>query len=197
MIGIIEYNAGNIQSICNALSALGQDFRIITKPQELKRVTKVIFPGVGAAGSAMQSLLENNFIEAIPRLQMPFLGICIGMQLLADFSEEGGVQCLGIIPGKVKKIPAELKIPHIGWNKVRFAASSPLTRTLNDSNRNFFYFVNSYYFDAPEQYVIGKTPYGISFPSMVQKENFFGIQFHAEKSGTNGMALLRNFCEQC
>ncbi len=195
MIGIIEYNAGNIQSVCSALSALGQDFQIITKPKELKRVKKVIFPGVGAAGSAMQSLLENGFIDAIPRLQMPFLGICIGMQLLADFSEEDNVLCLGIIPGRVKKIPVGLKVPHIGWNEVRLEKTSCLTR--NCADRKFFYFVNSYYFDAPQQYVIGKTPYGINFPSVVQKENFFGIQFHAEKSGESGIALLRNFCESC
>lgn len=199
MIAIIDYGASNIQSVANALAKLGQKFKVVQNPQELARLEtdtdKVILPGVGAAGAAMQRLLETGLTEAIPRLKVPFLGICLGMQLLADFSEEGNVQCLSIIPGKVIVIPNGVKIPQIGWNKVSVRKKCPLTGDIPDES--FFYFVNSFYFDAPDEYVIGKTDYGISFPSIVQKNNFYAVQFHPEKSGETGLDLLRNFCEKC
>lgn len=196
MIAIIDYGANNLQSVCNAFTTLKQKYIVVRKPQELARAKKIILPGVGAAGSAMQNLLERGFIEAIPRLTVPFLGICMGLQLLADLSEEGNVQCLSIIPGRVRKFSAQnLKVPQIGWNKVEFVRESPLLAGIPDGS--FFYFVNSFYFDAPRENVLGITQYGIPFASIMQKENFYGVQFHPEKSGPLGLQLLRNFCELC
>lgn len=196
MIAVIDYGASNLQSVCNALNTLKQPYKVVSKPQELADADKVILPGVGAAGSAMQALLESDFIEAIPRLKVPFLGICLGMQLLADFSEEDNVQCLSIIRGRVKKFTSkQLKIPQIGWNKVEFIQPSPLFEGI--PNDSYFYFVNSFYFDVPKENILGQTLYGLPFCSILQKENFYATQFHPEKSGKLGLRLLRNFCEQC
>lgn len=195
MITIIDYGASNLRSVANALTKIGAAYSIVTSPRALENATKVIIPGVGAAGSAMQRLLETGFIEAIPRLTVPVLGICLGMQLCADFSEENMTQCLGIIPGKVKKFPAGQKIPQIGWNTVHVRQPSPLFQNIPDES--FFYFVHSYYFDAPEACALAETDYGISFSSVVQKNNFYAVQFHPEKSGSAGLQLLRNFCELC
>lgn len=196
MIAVINYGAGNIKSVCNALEKLGQSYKVVSKPSELACAGKVVLPGVGAAGSAMQSLLETGFIEAIPRLRVPVLGICLGLQLLAYFSEENNVECLSIIPGRVKKFEGrELKIPQIGWNKVEFKRESPLLNGIPTGS--YFYFVNSFYLDTDEENVIGTTDYGISFASIVQKDNFYATQFHPEKSGEIGLKLFRNFCEKC
>lgn len=196
MIAVIDYGAGNLGSVCNALKKLKQNFRIVRSPRDIARAKKVILPGVGAAGSAMQGLLETGFIDVIPRLEKPFLGICLGMQLLASFSEEDATTCMGIIPGSVKKFPAAaLKIPQIGWNTVKFLKKSPLFWKVPDES--YFYFVNSFYFDAPRETVIGQSDYGLSFPSAIQSKNFYAVQFHPEKSGEIGLQLLRNFCEKC
>lgn len=199
MIAIIDYGASNLQSVCNALKKLRQEFTVVKNPQSLAGAKKVLLPGVSASGPAMQQLLESGFIDYIAGLKIPFLGICLGMQLLANFSEESNVQCLSIIPGKVKKIPSEkLKVPHIGWNKVALlnaSAQSPLL--VGISNESYFYFVHSFYFEAPEEMTIGKTYYGIGFSSIIQKKNFYGVQFHPEKSGEIGLQLLNNFCTQC
>ncbi|MEK7524055.1 MAG: imidazole glycerol phosphate synthase subunit HisH [Patescibacteria group bacterium] len=194
MIGVIDYGAGNLQSVASALTKLEKAFFVAEKPKDLVRAERVILPGVGSAGSAVQNLLESGFIDVIAGLKVPFLGICLGLQLLADFSEEGGVQCLSIIPGRVKKfVSSTLKIPQIGWNKVELVKPSPLTKNIADEE--YFYFVNSYYFDAPAENIIGKTLYGRPFPSIIQKNNFYGVQFHPEKSGECGLQLLRNFCD--
>lgn len=196
MIAIINYGAGNIKSVCNALEKLEQSYKAVSNLGELACAKKVILPGVGAAGSAMQSLLEAGFIEAIPRLTVPVLGICLGLQLLADFSEENNVECLSVISGRVRKFPGqELKIPQIGWNKVAFKKRSPFLDGIPSGN--YFYFVNSYYLDAAEEDVLGETDYGVSFASIVRKSNFYATQFHPEKSGEIGLKLLRNFCEKC
>lgn len=196
MIAIIDYGAGNLQSVANALKKLGQKFKIAETPQALARAERVILPGVGSAGAAMQRMLETGFIDAIPRLKVPFLGICLGLQLLADFSGEDNTECLAVVPGRVKKFSQEeVKVPQIGWNKVNFAKKSPLTADIVDEN--YFYFVNSYYFDAPDEYVIATTDYGVSFASIIQKENFYATQFHPEKSGELGLQLLNNFCTKC
>jgi len=196
MIAIIDYGAGNIQSVCNALKKIGQEFKIANSPEGLKDADKIIMPGVGSAGAAMQSLLESNLIEAISGSGVPFLGICLGMQLLADFSEEDGVQCCAIIPGRVRKFnDGRLKVPHMGWNKVERTQKSPLLQGIGDGN--YFYFVHSFYFDAPQEFVVAQTIYGIKFPAIIQKDNFYAVQFHPEKSGPMGLQLLRNFCEKC
>lgn len=196
MIAIIDYGASNLQSVCNALKKLEQPFKVVKKPRELVDAKKVILPGVGAAGNSMQALLKSGFAKAMPRLQIPFLGICLGLQLLADFSEEGPVQCLSIIRGRIKKFSTlGLKVPQIGWNKVNFIKQSPLFTKI--PNESYFYFVNSFYFDAPKENILGTTNYGIPFASIVQKGNFYATQFHPEKSGHLGLKLLRNFCELC
>ncbi|MBU1992474.1 imidazole glycerol phosphate synthase subunit HisH, partial [Patescibacteria group bacterium] len=127
--------------------------------------------------------------------KIPFLGICLGLQLLADFSHEDNTKCFGIIPGEVKRFPEFVKIPQIGWNKVSFMGKPPLLEGIPD--KNYFYFVNSFYFDTPEDFILGQTNYGVVFPSIVQKNNFYATQFHPEKSGEIGFKLLRNFCEKC
>ncbi|MFA6521183.1 MAG: imidazole glycerol phosphate synthase subunit HisH [Candidatus Gracilibacteria bacterium] len=196
MIAIIDYGAGNIQSVCNALKKIGQEFKIANSPEGLCGADKIIMPGVGSAGAAMQSLLESNLIEAISGSGVPFLGICLGMQLLADFSEEDGVQCCSIIPGRVRKFnDGRLKVPHMGWNKVERTQKSPLLSGIGDGN--YFYFVHSFYFDAPQEFVVAQTIYGLKFPAIIQKDNFYAVQFHPEKSGPMGLQLLRNFCEKC
>lgn len=196
MIAVVDYGASNLQSVCNALKKLNQSYKVVTKPQELADAQKVILPGVGAAGSAMEALCKSGFRKSIPRLKIPFIGICLGMQLLADFSEENNVKCLSIISGRVKKFSAQkLKVPQIGWNKVEFTKQSPLFKGI--ANGSYFYFVNSFYFEAPEENVIGKTNYGIPFVSIVQNNNFYATQFHPEKSGPLGLKLLRNFCQLC
>jgi len=193
MIQIIDYGAGNIRSVQNALKQLDIKSKVISSAKELKTDCKTIFPGVGAAGSAMQQLNERGFTDVIPRIEAPFLGICLGMQLLMDFSEENSIECLGIIDGKVRKFPKTVKIPQIGWNKVK--QELPQNLLFNGiTDQSYFYFVNSYYVDSDS---IGTTTYGANFASVTNKKNFYGVQFHPEKSGEIGLKLLNNFCKLC
>ena len=194
MIAIIDYKAGNTGSVKNALDRLGVSSVITADPAEITNAKGVIFPGQGRAGPAMQELKRTGLDKLIPGLKQPFLGICLGMQLMAKVSEEDDTACLGIVPGVCRKFPATLKTPQLGWNKVDFVKKSPLTDDIKSGQ--YFYFVNSYYFDADEDYIAGTTSYGFDFPSMVQKDNFFAVQFHPEKSGEPGGQLLRNFCEE-
>ena len=192
-IAIIDYGASNLQSVANALTSLGKSFEIINDPEKLVNFDKVILPGVGAAGSAMEKLTESGFAEVLPKLKVPTLGVCLGLQLFGDFSEEGSIRCLSIVPGKVKKFQTELKVPHMGWNKVDLIKESPLT--MNIPNNSFFYFVHSYYLEMKDKFIIGKTAYDINFPAIIQKDNFYAVQFHPEKSGEWGLKLLSNFCD--
>ncbi len=194
-IAIIDYGASNLQSVANALTSLGKPFEIISDPEKLTDFDKVILPGVGAAGSAMKKLTESGFAEALPKLKVPTLGVCLGLQLFGGFSEEGNTKCLSIVPGKVKKFQTELKVPHMGWNKVDLVKESSLT--MNIPNNSFFYFVHSYYLATEDKFVIGKTAYDINFPAIIQKDNFYAVQFHPEKSGEWGLKLLANFCDLC
>ncbi len=193
MIAIIDYKAGNIGSVQNALKHLGVDDVVTNDPSEIQAAQAVIFPGQGRAGPAMKELRKLGLDKTIPTLTQPFLGICLGMQLLADTSEEDETNCLGVVPGRCRKFPASLKLPQIGWNVVNCVQDSPLTRAVTD--KEYFYFVNSYYFDAEEPYIVATTGYGFDFPSIVQKDNFYAVQFHPEKSGDAGEQLLKNFCE--
>lgn len=197
MIQIIDYGAGNIRSVENALKKLGVDYRIVSSVSELKSDRKVIFPGVGAALSAMRGLTERGLIGALKNFKAPVLGICLGMQILLDNSCEGDVSCLGVINGNVKKFNSELgvKVPQIGWNKVKQNISSPLFEGVLDES--YFYFVNSYFADVDKDFVLGVTDYGVAFPSVIRKDNFYGVQFHPEKSGEVGLKLLNNFCKLC
>jgi glutamine amidotransferase len=193
MIAIIDYKGGNIASVKNALDRLGASFLVTSKPSEILAADGVIFPGQGRAGSALEELKRTGVDRALPRISKPFLGICLGMQLLADFSDEDKTPCLGIIGGRCRRFPAIVKSPHLGWNKVQIEEASSLTKGIKSGE--YFYFVHSYYFDAVPQSVTGTTNYGFSFPSIVQQDNFFAVQFHPEKSGAAGDRLLRNFCE--
>ena len=194
MIQIIDYGAGNMQSIKNALKKLGENYEVISSPQELRADGKVIFAGVGAAGSAMANLKKSGFDKVLPKLKNPFLGICLGMQLLFESSAEDGVSCLGILKGDVRRFPLGLTVPQIGWNKV---AVNDSVLFMDIPQGNYFYFVNSYYCKPTERGSVAETEYGITFCSAIQKENFYGVQFHPEKSGKIGAKVLDNFINLC
>lgn len=196
MITIIDYGASNLQSVCNALQQLGYEYCIVADPERLSQATKIILPGVGSAGQAMKNLEQRGFIDTIRQLKIPCLGICLGMQLFMNFSEEDKTACLGIIPGLVKRFQTELKVPHMGWNEVNFVKKSQLTENIPNNSR--FYFVHSYYVQPEsEDAVVAKTLYNSAFCSILEKDNFYAVQFHPEKSGQAGLQILRNFCELC
>lgn len=195
-LAIIKYNAGNIQSVINALAMLGVEANVTDVADELFAADKVIFPGVGAAASAMDSLKQNQLDTVIRQLRQPVLGICVGMQLLFDHSEEGDTTCLGIIPYKVKKFTpvqnedhSRLKVPQIGWNDI-FDLKSELFTGIKE--HSFVYYVHSYYAEL-NPYCIARTDYGITYTGAVQKDNFYGVQFHTEKSAAVGSKILENF----
>jgi len=192
MIAIVDYNAGNVASVENALTKLGYNFVLTADPNVINSCSHIILPGQGRAGMAMKNLQTRNLISLIKTTTKPFLGICLGMQLLADWSEEDDTLCLGIIPGQVKKFTdANFKVPHMGWNSVQLIQKSPLLTGIPQNT--YFYFVHSYYFNAKPQYVLGQTNYGQDFAAIVAKNNFFATQFHPEKSGSWGLQLLKNF----
>ena len=194
-IAIVDYGASNLQSVANALTSLGQKFEVVAEPKTLTGFDKVIVPGVGAAGSAMKKLRESGFAAVLPTLTVPVLGLCLGMQILAEFSEEDDTQGLGIISGKVRRFVTELKVPHMGWNTVRLVRDSKLTEGVPDGS--FFYFVHSYYLPVDPQYTIGISTYEVDITAIAQYKNFYGTQFHPEKSGEWGMKILDNFCRIC
>lgn len=189
-IAIIKYNAGNIQSVLYALKRLGFEAKVTADEKELLEADKVIFPGVGNAGAAMQSLKEVGLDKLIPQLSQPVLGICVGMQLLCNYSEESDTTCLGIIPAAVKKFPASaMKIPQMGWNNI-FNYRSVL---LNEVDENaFVYYVHSYYAELCEN-TVATTDYILPYSAIIQKDNFYGVQFHTEKSAAVGEKILSNF----
>jgi glutamine amidotransferase len=200
MITIIDYKAGNLTSVRLAFEYIGQRVVITDKPADVLKAKQVVFPGVGAAGAAMENLRNLKLIEPIKKViadGVPFLGICIGIQLLLDFSEEdGGTKCLGVIPGKSKRFqPADpmCKIPQMGWNAVKNTQKHPLFEGIDDESE--FYFVHSYY-PAPDRkdMIIGQTDYAdVSFASAVASKNLAAVQFHPERSGRIGLKLLENF----
>jgi glutamine amidotransferase len=192
MIAVIKYNSGNIASVENALTNLGVDFTITDDPEKIRRADKIIFPGVGRASTAMAELKKRNLDILLPKIKVPFLGRCLGMQLLFDYSEEDKTTCLKIIPGRVKKFTGIMKIPQMGWNRVSLEKSSQLFK--NIKTNDYFYFVHSYYCEPKNKIITGITNYNCEFPSAIQKDNFYGVQFHPEKSGKTGLKLLRNFC---
>ena len=195
MIGIVDYEAGNITSVRNALRATGAEFTVSAEELVLRQCTGIILPGVGAASGAIRSLEQRKLLEFLRKLDVPFLGICLGMQLLYDESEEGETRCLGIVPGKVRKLDDRAaRVPHMGWNQVRFTAKNLLNTAVR--RRDYFYFAHSYY--APfNTWTSGLADCGISFAAAVQKGNYFGVQFHPEKSGAAGLRLLKAFAELC
>jgi glutamine amidotransferase len=197
MIVVIDYGLGNLTSVKNALTKLGIPVVISATPKVIKDAKALILPGVGAAGEGMKNLKEKGLDELIIKevnAGKPILGICLGMQLLFASSEEGNVDCLDLIRGKVKKFQTSLKIPEIGWNQVEADNKSKLLNGIRDNS--YFYFVNSYCCDPEDKEVIkGITEYDQNFCSVLEKNNIFGVQFHPEKSGDNGLQLLKNFWE--
>ena len=201
MIAIIDYNMGNLRSVENAFDKIGTKTQIVKDPQQLKNFDKIILPGVGAYGDAMEHLKNFGMQEAIKEFAKsgkPLLGVCLGMQLLFESSEEfGNHKGLALIEGEVKafdtsKFHSPLKVPHMGWNDIT-VKESPLFRGLP---KNFYlYFVHSFHVVCEQKYTIGTTHYGYDFPAAVQKENIYGFQPHPEKSHENGLKILQNFTE--
>ena len=191
MVAIIDYNVGNVKSLQFALERLGVKSILTNDYGLIKKSEKVIFPGQGAASTAMDKLKEVGLDKLIPNLKQPVLGICLGMQLLCENTEEGDVDGLGIIRCKVIKFSDKLKVPQMGWNKVKKLR----TRLFNKINEgDYMYLVHSYFVPTINE-TIGQSEYGLTYSVAVQKENFFGVQFHPEKSSSAGSQLLKNFLE--
>ena len=205
MIAIIDYKAGNLRSVERALKKLGFDCRITLDKEEILAADRVVFPGVGAAGKAMADLRHlglDGVLKQVFENGTPFLGICIGAQIILDRSEEDRVHCLGLIPGEAKafQVPLisgdneRLKIPHMGWNGLRLIKKHPVLNGIRPEDE--FYFVHSYYLmPAFDTDVIGTTEYGMGFPSVIGSRNLIAVQFHLEKSGAPGLRILKNFCQ--
>ncbi|MES2419425.1 MAG: imidazole glycerol phosphate synthase subunit HisH [Bacteroidota bacterium] len=192
MIGIINYGAGNIFSLTAALTRQNIAHGMINTIADLETYEQIIIPGVGHAGAAMQKLTQTGMIAAILALKKPVLGICVGMQLLSRHSEEGDVQLLNIIPLQTKLFDKNLgiKVPHIGWNTVHFENNLLFEGVAVETQ---FYFVHSYFIEYNPTFGIAAVNYGNKFSAAVQKDNFYGVQFHPEKSGKAGERLLKNF----
>jgi glutamine amidotransferase len=196
MIAIIDYGAGNLRSVANAIAKLGHRPTVTSNPGDLPGAAAVILPGVGAAADTMRNLERLGLSEAIRRVVadgLPMLAICVGMQVLFDETEEGGRhRCLGIIPGVVKRLPPGLKIPHMGWNQVHQKICHPLFDSIPDGAN--FYFVHSYCAEPRDHAVVaGTTDYGVPFCSALVSGNLMATQFHPEKSGENGLRMYENF----
>lgn len=196
MIGIVDYGRGNLRSVEKGLEKVGFVSKILTNPDELATVQGVILPGVGAFADAMDALQRGEWIDPLLRYARsgaPFLGICLGMQVLFEVGEEHGEhQGLGLIPGRVVRFPSGLKVPQMGWNNVQKLQDSFLMKGIPDYS--YFYFVHSYYaVPKDNEVVIGSSEYGVNFPALVAKGNVWGAQFHPEKSSPWGLNILENF----
>jgi glutamine amidotransferase len=193
-LAIIKYNAGNIRSVLNALERLGLPADVTDDPDAIRSADKVIFPGVGEASTAMESLRSNGLDDVLRGLQQPVLGICVGMQLLCRHSEENDTDALGIIPVNVRRFApgaGGLKVPQVGWNTIH-DLRSPLFHGIPEDS--YVYNVHSYYAeDSP--YTIARCSYGIDYAAAVQKDNYYGVQFHTEKSAAAGDRIIQNFLE--
>ena len=203
VVTIVDYKAGNLASVARALEYLGHRWEISDRPERLRRADRVILPGVGAAGATMENLNGLGIAEVlrddVARAGKPFLGICIGIQVLLDYSDENDTRCLGIIPGRVVRYPSSfegrpVKVPQIGWNRVRQERQHPLFAGVRDNTH--FYFVNSYYPIPDDPTVtIGLSEYNVRFGAALARGNVVATQFHLEKSGAAGLRLLDNFCK--
>lgn len=194
-IAIVDYGAGNLRSVAKAMERLGQLPVVTSDPKEVRDSDVVVFPGQGIAGPAMERLRADGLVRELREAVAaghPLFGVCLGLQLLFDVSEEGDTPCLGILPGRVVRFSQGLKVPHMGWNAVRQRAEHPLFQGVPDGAQ--FYFVHSYYpvLEDPSV-VLGETEYGVTFASVVGKGNLVATQFHPEKSGEAGLRLYQNF----
>ena len=190
-VTIIDYGAGNIKSIQFAFNRLGVEAILTNNSEEIKSADRVIFPGVGEASSAMNMLKKSKLNLLIPELKQPVLGICLGMQLLCNSTEEGNTQGLGVFDVSVKRFSDTLKVPQMGWNTIT-ELKSPLFK--NSNEQDYMYLVHSYFAEVCNQ-TIAKTNYGLTYSSALQNKNFYGVQFHPEKSSRAGEQILRNFIE--
>lgn len=191
MITIVDYDTGNIRSIENALRRIGCSYRLSSDPLEIAEAEKVLLPGVGEAFTAMNKLRERGLIETILNLKQPTLGICLGMQLLCSYCEEGDVETLGIFSNRVVKLSGKIKIPHVGWNTIYDLRTSLMEGVEVNS---FVYYVHSYYAEVNEN-TIATTSYGNYISGSLNRDNFYGCQFHPEKSGSVGERILLNFSQ--
>jgi glutamine amidotransferase len=196
VIGVVDYRAGNAPSVSYALTRLGLEHRLVADAAGLEGVERIVLPGVGAARATIDSLRDSQLLDPLERLvrddRLPFLGICIGLQVLFEHSEEGDTPGLGWIAGRVRRFPDTERVPQIGWNSVRLRRDHPVTAGFPDGGH--CYFVNSYYAaPADPDDVLGETSYGMEFCSIVARENMIATQFHAEKSGELGLGVLAAF----
>jgi len=195
---VVDYGAGNLRSVVRALSALGYEPTVTNEPADVLAAPVVILPGVGAAGQIMSSLRQLELDDAIRQVidkRKPFLGVCMGMQVLMDRSDEdGGQECLGVFSGSVARFETDLKIPHMGWNSVRQQVCHPVWDDI--PNDTYFYFVHSYAVRPSDNAItLATTDYDGAFPSAIGRDNVFGTQFHPEKSGAHGLRIYRNFMQ--
>jgi glutamine amidotransferase len=195
MIAIIDYGAGNVASVANAINTLGHNYIITCSELDIIKSKKIIFPGVGEASYAVKQLHKLNLYTMLRVCKKPLLGICLGMQLMADHSSEGDVSGLGLFPGSTEKFNSEIsKVPHMGWNNIEIRKESKLFRGIESGE--MFYFAHSYYLPL-NIYTTAVTNHNIAFAASVESGNFYGVQFHPEKSGDAGLRLLKNFIELC
>jgi imidazole glycerol-phosphate synthase subunit HisH len=199
MLAVIDYGAGNLRSVLHALKHLGvQDMQLVRSPQELEGAEKIILPGVGAFGASMEQMHKQELVDPVRQAVkdgIPYLGICVGMQMLFDVGEEMGEYAgMGILEGRVVRFPnfEDRKVPHMGWNQLNIHKESDLVANLSD--QNYTYFVHSYYCapDNPDD-IVASVDYGIDFTAIVQRDNIYGVQFHPEKSQKVGLQILTNF----
>lgn len=198
-IVIVDYGAGNLRSVARAVAHVGHEPAVTSDPGEVALADALILPGVGAAADTMRNLREHKMVEPVREYiasGRPFFGVCMGQQALLTVSEEGGEHpCLDVIPGRVKKLPPGLKVPHMGWNTVRQRVAHPIFEGIPDDS--YFYFVHSYYPQPDdESVVIGETEYGVTFASVLARDNIVATQFHPEKSGEMGLRMYANFLAQ-
>lgn len=193
---IVDYGAGNLRSVSRAVAHVGHEPRVTADPADVETADALIVPGVGAAADTMRNLRESRMVEPVRAYiasGRPFFGVCMGQQALLSVSEEGGEhECLDIIPGRVKRLPGGQKVPHMGWNQVRQEREHPIFKDIPDES--YFYFVHSYYPDPEDpSVVIGSTDYGVTFASVLARDNIVATQFHPEKSGDMGLRMYANF----